>query len=190
MSYLIIGLLLFFGVHSTGMLAPQWRERAILRMGDGAWRGLYSLGSLAGLLLLIHGFALTRAHPIIWYAPSAWMHTLARLLMLPVFPLLLASGFPGRIKSAAKHPMLAAVKLWATAHLLANGAAADVLLFGGFLAWAVFDRLSFRRRTQRPLPGAPPSKWNDLIVIVAGLALYALTVGWAHERLFGVSPLS
>ena len=109
--------------------------------------------------------------------------------MLPVFPLFLATYLPGRIKAVVKHPTLAAVKLWAVAHLLANGTLADVLLFGGFLAWAVADRISMQQRTQRPLPGAPPRPANDLIAIVVGLVLYGVFVTWGHQWLIGVSPV-
>ena len=112
--------------------------------------------------------------------------------MLPVFPLLFAAYLPGRIRSAAKHPMLLAVKLWATAHLLANGTLADVLLFGGFLAWAVADRISVKRRPAveaHEVPAAPPRPANDAIAVVGGLAVYAVFVFWAHRWLIGVSPL-
>src|SRR5580698_42258 len=119
------------------------------------------------------------------------MRHLSFLLMLPVFPLILAAYLPGRIKTATKHPMLAAVKFWALAHLLANGSLADVLLFGGFLAWAVMDRISFKRRpVQTKLRTAPPGPLNDVIAVVLGLAIYALLIMWAHVHLFGVSPLS
>ena len=189
MIYLIAGLILFFAVHSISIVAPQWRERTVKRLGAIAWRAVYSLLSLAALLLIIHGFGLARAAPIVWYAPAAWVHAVARVVMVPVFPLLLATYYPGRIHAAAKHPMLVAIKLWALAHLLANGSVADVLLFGGFLAWAVIDRISLKRRAPRAVPGALPAKWNDAVVIVAGLALYFLFTEWAHLRLFGVSPL-
>jgi uncharacterized membrane protein len=189
MTYLITGLVVFFAAHSVSIVAPHWRDRMALRMGAGGWRAGYSLLSLAGLLLIIHGFGLARTEPVVWYTTPAWMHLAARLLMLPVFPLLLAAYLPGRLQAAAKHPMLAAIKLWATAHLLANGTAAGVLLFGGFLAWAVIDRISLKTRAPRAVPGAPPSRWNDLVAIVLGLILYALFVGWAHQRLFGVSPV-
>jgi uncharacterized membrane protein len=105
-----------------------------------------------------------------------------------VFPLLLAAYLPGRIKAAFKHPMLAAVKFWALAHLLSNGRLADVLLFGGFLAWAVVDRISLKRRTQA-IRTAAPGRLNDLIAVVLGLALYGFFVARAHLWLFGVSPL-
>jgi uncharacterized membrane protein len=110
-------------------------------------------------------------------------------LLVPVFPLFLAAYFRGRIQAATRHPMLAAVKLWAAAHLLANGTLADVLLFGAFLAWAVADRLSMKRRTARPIPGAPPSKANDLIAVVGGLVIYAAFVLGLHAWLIGVPPI-
>jgi uncharacterized membrane protein len=188
MMYLAPGLVLFLGVHSVSIVAPHWRDRAALRLGAMAWRGLYSLLSLAGLLLILEGFAVARASAPAWYVPTHWMHSAARVLMIPVFPLLLAAYFPGRVKAMAKHPMLVAVKLWAFAHLLANGSAADVLLFGSFLAWAVLDRISLKRRAPRPVPGAQPSKWNDAIVMGVGLLLYVVFLQWAHLRLFGVSP--
>src|SRR5882672_6937680 len=122
------------------------------------------------------------------YTPPHWMRHATLLFMLPVFPLILAAYLPGRIKSATKHPMLAAVKFWAFGHLLANGLLADVLLFGAFLAWAVVDRISLKRRPQT-IKTAPPGRFNDAVAVVLGLALYALFIGWAHFRLFGVSPL-
>jgi uncharacterized membrane protein len=191
MSLLIAGLVLFLGVHSVAIVSPALRARAIHRMGEGAWKGLYALVSLAGFVLICYGFGLARQAPVILYSPPTWLRHVALVIMLPVFPLLIAAYLPGRIKTLAKHPMLAAVKLWAFAHLLANGSLADVLLFGGFLAWAVMDRISLKRRTVPPaLRTAPPSPWNDVIVVVFGLAIYALLIGWAHVRLFGVSPLS
>jgi uncharacterized membrane protein len=112
--------------------------------------------------------------------------------MLPVFVLLLAPYLPGRIKAMAKHPMLLAVKLWALAHLLANGTLADVLLFGGFLAWAVVDRISVKRREKagllRQAPALPASGANDAIALIGGLALYVVFVLWAHAWLIGVRP--
>jgi uncharacterized membrane protein len=191
MLQLTLGLALFLGVHSVAIVAPRWRERAVLRMGPAAWRMLYAVLSAAGLLLVVIGFPPARAAAPIWYAPAHWMRDVARVLMFPVFPLLLAAYLPGRIKAMAKHPMLAAVKLWAFAHLLANGSAADVLLFGSFLAWAVFDRISLKHRAApRATPGAPPSRWNDAIAVVAGVLVYVAMLKWAHLRLFGVAPLA
>ena len=190
MTTLVLGLLVFFAVHSVAIVVPRWRDAMVLRLGLPVWQALYSLLSFAGLLLIIHGFAVARLAPVVLYTPAAAMRTIAMVLMVPVFPLLLATYLPGRIKSAARHPTLVAVKLWALAHLLANGTAADVLLFGGFLAWAVLDRISLKRRPAKVGRAAPPRKWNDLVAIVLGLALYALTIAWAHQRLFGVAPLA
>ena len=142
-----------------------------------------------GLALIVLGYGLARQQPTLLYAPPAGLRHLALLLMVPVFPLLLAAYLPGRIQRAAKHPMLAAVKLWALAHLLANGSLADVLLFGGFLAWAVADRISLKRRPPHAVPGAPAGATNDAIAIVGGLLLYALFVWRGHAWLIGVSPL-
>jgi uncharacterized membrane protein len=191
MSLLIVGLVLFLGVHSVAIFVPALRARTIHALGEGAWKGLYALVSLVGFVLICYGFGVARQTPVILYSPPTWLRYVAVILMLPVFPLLIAAYLPGRIKTAAKHPMLAAVKLWAFAHLLANGMLVDVLLFGGFLVWAVADRISLKRRsTPQVLRTAPPGPWNDAIAVVVGLAIYALLIGWAHARLFGVSPLS
>src|SRR6202030_3055624 len=171
-------------------VAPALRARTIQRVGEGAWKGAYALISLIGFVMICYGFGLAPPAGPMVFAPPAWARHAALIVMLPVFPLLIAAYFPGRIKTAAKHPMLAAVKLWAFAHLLANGGLADVLLFGGFLVWAVVDRISVQRRTApQALRTAPPGPWNDAIAIVLGLAIYALVIGWAHVRLFGV-PIS
>ena len=188
MAVLIIGLVIFFGAHSIAIVSPEFRNRALQRLGEVAWKGLYGLTSLAGFGLMVYGFGLARAAPVVVYAPPYWMRYVTLLLMLPVFPLLIAAYLPGRIKTAAKHPMLAAVKFWAFAHLLANGRLPDVLLFGAFLAWAVLDRISLKRRPPKNVRTAPAGPFNDLIAVVLGLALYALTIGWAHVRLFGVAP--
>lgn len=189
MTTLVLGLILFLGLHSVSIVAPAWRDGMVAQLGEGKWKGLYSLVSAVGFVMIIVGYGWARQSPVLLYVPPIWLRHVALLLLLPVFPLLLAVYLPGRIKSAAKHPMLLATKFWALAHLLANGMAADVLLFGGFLAWAVADRISFKRRTQRPLPSAPASPMNDVIAVVGGLALYAVFLFWAHGWLFGVSPM-
>jgi uncharacterized membrane protein len=190
MALLILGLVLFLGIHSVAMLSPALRARMIHRLGEPAWKGLYALVSLIGFVLICYGFGSARQSTVILYSPPLWLRHLALIVMLPVFPLLIAAYLPGRIKAAAKHPMLAAVKFWAFAHLLANGSLADVLLFGGFLAWAAADRISMKRRAApQVLRTAPAGPWNDVIAVVLGLAIYALLIGWAHLRLFGVAPL-
>jgi uncharacterized membrane protein len=189
MTLLILGLVLFLGVHSVSVFAPAWRDAQVARRGELAWKGFYTLVSLAGFVLLVYGYGLARQSPVVLYTPPAALRHVALLLMLPVFVLLLAVYLPGRIKSAAKHPMLLATKLWATAHLLANGNLADVLLFGGFLAWAVADRISLKRRVARAVPGASAGPLNDAVAVVGGLAIYALFLFWAHAWLIGVRPL-
>lgn len=189
MGLLIVGLVLFLGIHSVSIFAPAWRDAQVAQRGEKAWKGLYTIVSIAGFVLLVYGYGVARQAPLVLYSPPLWMRHVTLLLMLPVFPLLIAAYAPGRIKAATKHPMLVATKLWAFSHLLANGTLADVLLFGGFLAWAVADRISLKKRAARPIPGAPPGPANDVIAIVGGLALYALFLFNAHVWLIGVSPL-
>ena len=188
MIYLMLGLVIFLGVHSISIIAPAWRDRTAARLGN-AWRGLYSLITIAGLIVIVWGYGIARRNPVMLYAPPAWTHYITAVLMLPVFTLFLAAYFPGRIKSAVKHPMLLSVMLWAVAHLIVTGLLANVVLFGGFLAWAVADRISFRWRTPRPIPTAPSMKVNDGIAIVAGLVVYVVFEHWLHVRLIGVQPL-
>ncbi len=192
MTWLIVGLVLFLGVHSVSIVAPAARDRWAAALGENGWKGLYSVLSLAGLVLIVVGYGAAREAPVILYTPPAGLRHLAALLMLPVFILLLAAYLPGRIQRAARHPMLAAVKFWALAHLLANGSLADVLLFGGFLAWAVADRISAKRRAAAGLRVGPPLKLSgsdrDLWAVIGGLLVYGVFAGWAHGALFGVRP--
>ena len=189
MILFIVGLVLFLGIHSVSIVAPAWRDAQAAR-NPGAWKGIYSAVSIAGFALLIYGYGLARQSPIVVWTPPTAMRHIALLLMLPVFPLFLAAYLPGRIKAAAKHPMLLAVKFWAFAHLLANGTLVDMILFGAFLAWAVIDRIAVKRRAvPRAIPVAPPSAINDVIALIGGLAIYALFLFWAHRQWIGVSPL-
>jgi uncharacterized membrane protein len=190
MWILIVGLAVFLGMHSIAIVAPGARARAVQRFGEGRWKAVYGAVSLAGFWLIVHGFQAARSShlQLYLYEPPGWMRHVTLVLMVPVFPLVFAAYLPGRIKTAAKQPMLAGVKLWALAHLLSNGTLADLLLFGGFLCWAVLDFVSLRRRP-RPIPTAPPGRFNDLLAVVLGLGLYGLTLGWAHLRLIGVAPL-
>jgi uncharacterized membrane protein len=189
MSILFLGLVLFFATHSISIVNTAWRDRMVARMGLGTWQGLYSLVALAGLVLIVWGYGLARQEPIVLYTPPVWLRHVALLLLVFVFPLLVATYFPGRIQRATKHPMLAATKIWAFAHLLANGMLHDVLLFGAFLVWAVVDRISVKRRQPTPVSGAPPSRFNDVIAVIGGLALYVVFALWLHAWLFGVAPV-
>jgi uncharacterized membrane protein len=193
MSLFLAGLVLFLGVHSVSIVAPAWRSARVAQRGERAWKGWYSAVAGAGLALLIVGYGMARREPVVLYSPPAALRHLALLVMLPVFPLLFAAYLPGRIRTAAKHPFLLATKLWATAHLLANGTLVDVLLFGGFLVWAVADRISVKRRSvaeAHDAPAAPARPANDAIALVGGLLTYAVVVLWAHRWLIGVSPLA
>lgn len=192
MVWLIAGLVLFLGVHSVSIAAPTARDRWAASLGENPWKGLYSLVSLAGLILIVMGYSAARQAPVLLYTPPTALRHVSALLMLPVFILLLAAYLPGRIQRAAKHPMLAAVKFWALAHLLANGTLADLLLFGSFLAWAVADRISVKRRAAAGLRVGPPVKPSgpdrDAFAVVGGLVIYGVFAGWAHGFLFGVRP--
>ncbi len=189
MSILICGLAVFLGVHSVSVVNDSWRNRMAQRLGEWRWKGLYSLVSLFGFLLIAWGYGLARQAPVVLYAPPVWLRHLTFLVMLPVFTLLLAAYLPGRIQARTRHPMLLGTMLWAGGHLLANGTLADLVLFGSFLVWAVADRLSMQHRDQRPLPGPGPDRRNDIIVVVAGLIVYVLFFAWLHPWLIGVSPI-
>jgi uncharacterized membrane protein len=189
MAVLILGLILFLGAHSVSIVKPGLRTTVVERFGVIPWQAVYGLISLAGFVLIVWGYGEARQSAIVLYDPPGWMRHLNLLLMLPIFPLLFAAYLPGRIQTATKHPMLLAVKIWAFGHLLANGTLADLLLFTAFLAWAVADRISLKRRAGPPVPGAPPSQTNDAIAIVGGLGVYLLFVFWLHRALMGVAPI-
>jgi uncharacterized membrane protein len=189
MTSLVAGILIFFGIHSVSLLALDWRNRLAQRLGTRAWQGIYSVVSAVGLYLLISGYGAARHVAEVLYVPPTWLRYVAALLVLPVFTLALASVLPGRIQARARHPLLAATKLWAVAHLLTNGSVADLLLFGSFLLWAVAVRISLKRRPARPPRTLPASPANDVIAVLGGLGLYALFVLWLHVRWLGVSPL-
>jgi uncharacterized membrane protein len=189
MNRLILGLAIFFGVHSISILAPDWRNRVAARLGAGTWKGIYSVIALIGFYWLVTGYGAVRAFAAVLYVPPPSLRYVAALLMLPAFTLALASLLPGRIKARARHPLLVATMLWAVAHLLTNGSVADLLLFGGFLVWSVAVRISLARRPARPPIALPPSSRNDVIAVAGGLVLYALFIAGLHARLFGASPL-
>mgnify|MGYP001080072576 CR=1 FL=1 len=187
MTLLIIGLILFLGIHSIRIVADPLRQSLVDRMGLLPFKAVYAVVSIVGLVLIVQGYGAARLDPVVLYQPPAFLRHLTMLLMLIVFPALLAAYFPGRIQSTLKHPMLVAVKAWALSHLLVNGTLADVLLFGGFLAWAVADRISVKRRADSsPFVQMPATGVNDVIVVVGGLGLYLAFVFWLHRLLIGV----
>lgn len=190
MLMLVCGLLLFLVTHSVRIFADDWRGRVIARVGPNAWKGMVSVLALAGVVLIAEGFGQTRADPLVLWVPPLWTRHLAGLLMLLAFVLLTAAYLPGtRIKSWVGHPMVAAVKTWALAHLLANGQLAHVLLFGGLLVWAVLDFVASRRRDRqlglRPPPG---SAGRDAAAVVVGAIAWWLFARYGHVWLIGVSP--
>jgi uncharacterized membrane protein len=179
---------MFFGAHSISIINVAWRDRVVARIGIFSWQGIYSLIAIIGLILIIQGYPVARQSPVILYLPPVWLQHLALVLLVFVFPLLLATYIPGRIQTLTKHPMLAATKIWAFAHLLVNGSLADVILFGSFLGWAVADRISLKHRGKGSVPMLPSSAANDIIIIVFGLLLYLAFFFWLHEWLIGISP--
>lgn len=189
MPQLLAGLALFLGVHSISIVNEPWRDRVAERFGVWTWKGIYSLATLIGLILIVRGYGDARADTIELYLTPAWLQHVSLLLLIPVFPLLVAAYVPGRLKATFRHPMLLAAKLWAAAHLLANGRLADVVLFGSILLWIFADLLSVSRRQPRKIPGLPPARYYDVIAVVVGLGLYLGFIFGVHELLFGVAPI-
>lgn len=189
---MIIGLAVFFGIHLVPT-SPELRGGLVARYGEGAYKIVFSLVSLAGLILIVLGYhklqVMPGKNPVLWVPPTGLRHA-TLLLMLPAMVLLVAAYVPSRIRTMAKHPMLAAVKLWALAHLLANGDLASIILFGSFLAFAIYDRISVKRRQSLgPLGVKQGTMAGDAIVIVVGTALYFALLYWGHQALIGVPVL-
>lgn len=184
---MILGLLLFLGAH-VFTTRREARAEAVARLGEGTYKIVYSVVSLAGLALIAWGFAHYRATGWIdlWYPPKALKHiTLA--LMLPAVIMVVASYLRGRIYTTLKHPMLAGVKLWAASHLLANGDLGSIILFGSFLAWAVFDRISLKRRSDAGGPPIPVGGvTNDLLAVAVGVVAYLALAFAFHPVVIGV----
>jgi uncharacterized membrane protein len=191
---LILGLVVFFGGHVVTRMGTV-RSQLVARLGLNAFRGLYSLVALLGLALIVHGFGIYRASGMIpLWTPPHWMPHLAIPLMWISFVLLASTYLPGWIKTRAKHPMLAAVKIWAFAHLLANGDLGSVLMFGTFLAWAVITRIMLKRSGgSETVPGAgvlAGSKRNDVLAVLIGTGLTLAFITGVHKFLIGVPILA
>lgn len=190
MTVLILGLIIFLGAHSTRIVADGWRTAQLKRLGEGAWKGIYSLISLAGFGLIVWGFSLARQQPVVLWTPPIAMRHVAALLTLIAFILFAAAYVPRNgIKSRVHHPMVLSVKVWAFAHLLANGKLADVVLFGAFLGWAVVCYIAEKKRdraagTQYPAGTAGATA----ATVAAGAVAWALFAFWLHGLLIGVRP--
>ena len=184
MTLLIIGIAVFLGVHLLPTLGSV-RAHLLARLGESGYKALFSLASIAGFVLLVWGFA--QAPVIQVWSPPPWTRFVAIVLMLPAFIFLVAAYVPGEIKAKLKHPFLIAIKTWALAHLIANGDLASIILFGSFLAYAVYDRITLKGRRPTGLvevPG-PGSRRNDVIAVLLGTALYLAFLLWLHPLLIG-----
>jgi uncharacterized membrane protein len=189
MTLLVIGLLVFLGAHSTRIFAQGWRETMIARLGMNGWKGACSAASLAGLTLIVIGYAASRADPVFLWHPPIWTRHAASLLTLVAFILLVAAYMPAnRIKASVGHPMVAGVKLWAFAHLLSNGTLADLLLFGSFLGWAVADFIAARRRDRATGVIHDARTLPTVATVLLGILLWAAFAFWLHRVLIGVAP--
>ncbi|MCB1909941.1 MAG: NnrU family protein [Rhodocyclaceae bacterium] len=190
MGLMLLGMAIFFGAHSVRIVAGRWRDRQRARLGPLAWKGAYSVVSLVGLVLMVWGYAETRGGPELWSPPEAMRHV-AILLTLPAFVLVVAAYLPrSHFRATLGHPMLAGVKLWALAHLLANGRAGDIVLFGAFLLWSIAAFAAARRRDR--IAGGPRKEGSfkgDALALTVGLVAWATFAIVGHIRLIGVAPL-
>jgi len=192
MLLLIISLILFLGLHLVRVVAPDWRSSAIASVGENRWKLGYSLASVATLVLVVYAFGQARQDTGILYVPPVWMAHLSSLLMLVALSCLVASLMPpGHIAAKTKHPMVLSIKIWAVAHLMANGETSSVLLFASFLAWGVVLRISLKRRERRGELVRKPfvSARYDALAVVIGVVVFLLFIWRLHLWLIGVQPL-
>jgi uncharacterized membrane protein len=187
LAILILGLAVFVLPH-VFVTRREARAAVIARIGEGPYKGLFSLASIVGVILIGWGYARYRAAGYIpvWSPPDMMRHVTVALTW-PAIVLIVAAYIPGNIKLKLKHPMLAGVKLWALAHLLSNGDLGSIILFGGILAWAVYDRISLKRRTDPGAPPIPVGGWGkDLAAVLVGTLLYLALGYWFHPSVIGV----
>ena len=190
LTYLIAGLVLFLGVHSTRVFANKWRNQTVARMGEKPFKGIYALLSIAGFVLLVWGYGQARQQGVMLWMPPTAMRHIASLLTLIAFVLLAATYVPrNQIKAKLHHPMVLGTKVWALAHLLANGSLAAAVLFGSFLVWSVLLFAASRRRDRREQKAYPVGTASMTAVTVAvGVVAWAVFAFWLHRVLIGVSP--
>ena len=191
MAILILGLVLFLGVHSIRIVADGWRTATMGRVGELPWKAVYALLSIVGFVLIVWGFGLARQQPVQLWMPPRGMRHLASLLTLVSFILIAAAYVPrNAIKARLHHPMVLGVKVWALAHLLANGNLAHVVLFGAFLVWAVLSFRAARARDRAAHTVYPPgTPAGTAITVVVGAVAWAVFAFWAHGLLIGIRPV-
>ncbi|MDP1742263.1 NnrU family protein [Polaromonas sp.] len=191
MVMLLLGLVLFLGVHSTRIVADGWRTAMIARIGEMPWKAAYAVLSIVGFVLIVWGFGLARQQPVQLWMPPRGMRHLASLLTLIAFVLLAATYVPrNAIKARLHHPMVLAVKVWALAHLLANGNLAHMVLFGTFLVWAALSFRAARARDRAAGTVYPAGTAAGTgITVVVGVAAWAVFAFWAHGAWIGVRPI-
>jgi uncharacterized membrane protein len=189
---LIIGLVVFLGLHSTRILAEDWRSARIASLGERKWKLLYSIASGIGLVLIVWGYGMAREAPVMLWNPPLWTRHLASVLVLVAFIMIVAAYVPrNHFKAAFGHPMYAGVKTWAFAHLLANGMLADLLLFGTFLLWSILGYRSARRRDRKAQVSYPAgTARGTLATLVVGAIAWAIFAFYLHGPLIGVRPIS
>ncbi|MGU7773897.1 NnrU family protein [Burkholderia sp. MR1-5-21] len=190
MLVLILGLVIFLGVHSIRIFADDWRSAQIARLGENGWKGGYSIASIIGFALIIWGYGLARAGAtLLWVSPVGVRH-LTGMLTAIAFVLIAAAYVPAnRIRTLVGHPMLAGVMVWAVAHLLANGTLHAVVLFGAFLVWSFVDFIVWRARDRRNGVRYPAGRTSaDVVTVVAGLVIWAVFAQFLHGWLIGVRP--
>ncbi|MGV3492706.1 MAG: NnrU family protein [Ramlibacter sp.] len=191
MALLVLGLVLFLGAHSVRIVAEPWRTRMVERLGEKAWKGLYSVVSIAGFALLVWGYGLARQQPtVLWSPPPVGLRHAVSLLTLAAFILLVAAYVPANhLKAKLRHPMVIGVKVWAFAHLIVNNTLADVVLFGAFLLWAVLDYRAARRRERTLATVLPATLPRTVVTVVVGAVAWAVFAFWLHRAWIGVSPM-
>jgi uncharacterized membrane protein len=190
MLMLVLGLVLFLGVHSSRIVAEGYRRSVIERHGQNAWKGVYSLLSIVGFVLIVWGYGAARMEPTVLWGSPTWVRHGASLLTLISFVLLAAAYVPGNaIKARLHHPMVLGVKTWALAHLLANNTLADLLLFGSFLLWAVLSFRAARARDRAAGTVYPAGSGGPTVAtVVVGVGAWAAFAFWAHQALIGIRP--
>ena len=192
MTMLVLGLLLFLGTHSIRIVANDWRTRTLARVGDASWKAIVSVIAIIGLVLIAWGYGIARTTQIVLWHPPFWTRHVAAALIVPAFVLITAAYIPGnRIKTKLGHPMVAGVKLWAFAHLLANGGLADIVLFGTFLVWAALDFRAARERDRAGGVRYPRGRTTrDIAVLALGLVAWWVFARYLHAWLTGVQPFA